>query len=239
MAPAQAPAQTQAQGNLAFENRLPSTRPAHDAGDRAGIPEPTVKKSAVVPSPGSGTVSSTASPPRRFGIAFGPALLGGTGGIAPIASAAVIGRAEITERAGLEIMALFPLVPVRLSNAAGSSQISVAVFGAGGSSRLTSVGPWIGDAGVGVSAVLLRAVGDPSAQVDSGTVAIWAIAAQARLGGGLAITSWLTARVDVIGGATARHILIAYFNEKDNVSHVVAAWGRAFAAGTAGLQATW
>jgi hypothetical protein len=175
-------------------------------------------------------------------VAVGPALLGSTGGIAPLVSAAVIGQAQITRQAGVELMALFPLGPVRWSNMNGSSQISVALFAAAGSWHLQLPGPWIADASLGISAVMFRAVGDPSTTVNAGTDVTWVLGAQARLGGGLAITRWLAVRVDVIGGATARRIVLAY-NLPDGMGHStsqeVAAWGHAFAAGTASLQASW
>jgi hypothetical protein len=186
----------------------------------------------------------------HFEIAVGPALLMSPGGIAPIASAAAIGRGRIKGNAGIELTAIFPIANAQLNNNEGSVQVSTALFGAALTLRLTPPGPWIADAALGVSTLMLRAAGSGVGSVgvvpNAGRVAsAWKVGAHARAGGGVQLNSWLALRIDAFAGAVTSRILIEYQvtgpdrNPLPGVSASRASWGPIFAAGTLGLQANW
>lgn len=213
---------------------------------------PTASQTAVVlpadtVQPTSATATRTPTPtPTRFAIAAGPAFVASFGGIAPIASGVVTGHARIAGRTGVEVMAMFPIIPSRLTYSEGSVQIGASLFGAAVEFRLTPPGAWVADCAVGGSALRFRTVGtgvgsvgsDPSQPNQGVTDSTWRFAAHVRFGAGVDITPWLTLRGDVIAGASPR-IVVTYFNPHQNVSSDLAAWGPTFAVATVGLQANW
>jgi hypothetical protein len=172
------------------------------------------------------------------------------GGIAPIASAAVVGRGRIKGSAGIELLAIFPIANAQLNNTEGSIRISTALFGAALTLRLTPPGPWIADAALGVSTLMFRAagsaVGSVGAVPNASTVAsTWKVAGHARAGGGVQINRWLALRIDAMGGVAASRIEIDYRVTGPGgvpipgVTANRASWGPLFFGGTVGLQANW
>ncbi len=192
------------------------------------------------------TKRDTMSP--HFEIAAGPALVASPGGTSPITSAAAIGRAWLTEQVGIEMMALFPMIPSRLTNTEGSIEFKAAVFGGGATFRLTPPGRWTADVALGVSAILFRAAGAGVGAVNNapnmGRIdSVWKAAAQARIGGGVEINRWLLLRADVLAGMIPSSRIQLASAATDSTGTTIlndrATWGPTFAAGTVGLQANW
>jgi hypothetical protein len=218
----------------------PTPAPAPTSGDTSEAPLPAPRP-APAPTATSNVEARATVPlePHRasgqFEITVGPAFLASPGGIAPIISAATIGRGRITERSGMEIMAVFPVVSRRLTTPEGSTQVSTALFGLAADFRLVPRGPWMADAAIGVSALMFRSVGSPGGVTHVGkTDSAWKLATHVRLGTGRQIGRWLAIRVDGIAGLTPASRIVLTYSDVDR-----ATWGPVFAAGALSVQAAW
>ncbi len=171
----------------------------------------------------------------HFEIAVGPAVLASPGRIGPIGAIAAIGRGQVVGPIGVELMAVFPVMPARVGTAVGTEDIRAALFGAGATWRLTPAHrPWLTDVALGGSATLLRAVGSVvGTQSVAGTTASTVkITGYARLGAGYQMSSWLVGRIDAIAGVVASRTLIGPANSDTS-------WGPLFGGGVLALQANW
>jgi hypothetical protein len=230
-----------------------SRRPAER---RQSPPLEGVVPAPEVPGPENGATSAKKTEGKKprapsgshFEIAAGPALLVSPGGVGPVTAIAAFGRAMMTERLGMEILAIFPASSAHLTNPEGTTDISTALFGAGMALRLTPPGSWTVDAALGVSALMFRATGNATGMVrgapyEDDSLSTWKLAANARVGAGVDITPWLALRADAIAGVIAsQHIAVGSAvadGARITDETVRATWGPLFAAGTLALQATW
>ena len=236
--PAVKPSNDQASSREATvaESIVPPASPTADVSPASAV-QPTGPTPTPI-QPTSATPKSTLVS-TRFAIAAGPAFVATFGGIAPIASGVIAGRAHIAGRAGVEVMALFPIAPSRVTNPVGSVQIGASLFGAAAEFRLTPPGDWVSDCAVGGSALLIRTVGTGVGSNQGSTDSTWRFATHVRLGAGVALAPWLTLRADVVAGASPRLVINSVDSSNSNVSHDLAAWGPTFAVATVGVQANW
>ena len=113
---------------------------------------------------------------------------------------AALGRGPISGRAGWELMAVFPLLPAHLSNAAGTVDVTAALFGAAARVGLVRPGPVVADLAVGFSALLVSTVGTgvgtTSGAANTGyRESAWSACGHLRVGAAIAsISGWRRGR---------------------------------------------
>jgi hypothetical protein len=222
--------------SLTNPSPAPGSQETSGAEPDASLARPAAKPTVEIR--GASETRRPSQPPvesSRFEIAAGPAVLASPGGIAPVVSAATIGRGRITERSGMEIMAVFPVVPRRLTTPEGSTQVSAALFGLAADFRMTPPGPWMVDAAIGVCALMFRAVGTAGGITSVGqTKLAWKLATHVRFGAGRQIGRWLSIRADAIAGLMPASRVVLRYSDVDR-----ATWGPVFVAGAVSVQAAW
>jgi hypothetical protein len=176
-----------------------------------------------------GTTGPSNRPAGRFESSFTGGAVSARGGLG---TELVVGL-QLGLRLGghvhAEAFGLAPLSDKTIPVPAGASRSVTWLAGAGLFARWPLRERGALELGAGGLAVCLRATGTPG-RTDTG----WGGAAYARLGGEVAISGPISLRADVIAGdAIARPVLT--LADSSNL----AAWGRAFVAGLAGLKLRW
>ena len=86
-------------------------------------------------------------------------------------------------------------------------------------------------------AAVVRTLGSARGSNIGSAPGLTGLAPYGRVGAALALTPWLSARADLIGGAVLRRVVISVADE--TTDHTIATWGRPLASALVGLQAGW
>jgi hypothetical protein len=159
------------------------------------------------------------------------------GGVGATAAAAVAVGLRLSRRVGIEATALFPVTTPRLEIDQGSIRVAVTLVGAGAYWRLAGGARWALEAAGGVLVASVHADGTGSGANIGLDTSLIGVAPYARAGATLALTPWLAARADLIGGAVVRRVNISFSDT--GMYHNIATWGRPLVSALIGLQAGW
>jgi hypothetical protein len=207
-------------------------------------PTPSVEPvQALPPPPPAASVATEPAAPRpagapRLRIAAGSAVVASAGGVGAFPVAALSVGLRVTRRAGIEATALLPLWSPQLDTTAGTIRVSLTLAGLGAYATLFDRPRWSLEAAAGALAIAARTNGDARGANLGTNESMLSIAPYARAGATLKLTSWLSARADLIGGSTIIRVVISVA-DSSNENHRIATWGRPFGTGLLSLQASW
>jgi len=191
------------------------------------------------PSPAA-TLASLPAPPRpppRLRLAAGSAVMGSPGGVGAVPQVAIALGVRVLGPAGVEAIALLPLSTPELETTGGSIRVSLALAGGGVYAKLIERARWSLEAAAGALAVSVRTEGDARGLYVGQKTSALTVSPYLRAGAAVNLTSWLGARLDLLGGAARDRMVISV--QEGNTLRRVATWGRPLGAAVLSLQASW
>ena len=204
-------------------------------------PEENPPRAANVPSPTPLVVTELTDAPRSppftrgpasFDALVGAALWLGSRQLAALPTLALALRYRITRAVSVGPEALIPLSTQTMTAPEGSSAIRL-IWVALSAQRTQPMSARLDlQARGSVGVIQLRADGNDPVHGLGRAEVTWATAAGVSVGAAMAVTCWLSARLDAGGGFASKRIVIAFAGRD------VATWGPAFAVVGAALEAS-
>ncbi|MEP7125630.1 MAG: hypothetical protein ABJE95_32165 [Byssovorax sp.] len=207
---------------------LEITLPTPSRGEVPATPEIREKMSVPEPAP-----SPPRSPPT-LRLALAPGLLLSPGGFGASASLTLGLDWMPSDHLGVCALAAIPLTSARISNAAGSADLTVVL--AGGGARFLFLSPesaWSPSADVGLLAVSLHSAGIANAGFVASSPSAVTAAPFARLGLAFAPVPTLRLRADVLAGVVVPAVAINF------AAREIATWGQPLVLSSVGVDFGW
>jgi hypothetical protein len=217
--------------------------PRSDEGEAIAARDAAVGDTGIAAGPGrnsgsNGLLAETA----RLRLAVNSGVLVTPDGLDPQGTIGLSARVRVFNGFGAELMGILPLNSVRVDGVQGSAQSSTRLAGVG----LFARRPLSSRAGIEASAgaVFVRVSGSgtpatpstatPATAIAPGkTDSNWGGSAYGRVGADVALSSYFSLRLDLMGGAAFRTDVLVI----DGHEHT--AWGRTFVATLGGVEARW